>query len=112
MYKTNTGFNRGNREIKLQDVFLNYCRREHIIVEIQTLDNSVQRGRIIGFDSHAIILEENNKQHLVYKSAAVAVNPLSAVNHIFCDHNSRTTDIMKANGDELHGYSEYTTDFS
>ena len=111
MYKNN-GLGRGNREIKLQDVFLNYCRREHIIVEIQTLDNSVQRGRIIGFDNHAIILEENKKQHLVYKSAAVAVNPLSTVNHIFCDHNSRDADMMKASGEELHGYSEYPTDFS
>lgn len=112
MYKSNNSFGRGNREIRLQDVFLNYCRREQIMVEIHTLDNAVQTGRIIGFDSHAIILEENNRQHLVYKSAAVAVNPLSAVRHIFCDHNARETDISEVSAGNLHGYTEYSADFS
>lgn len=112
MYKSNSNYGRVSREIKLQDVFLNFCRREHIVVEIQTLDNSVQKGRIIGFDNHAIILEENKRQHLVYKSAAVAINPMSAVNHIFCEHHTRDYNNIDSSNGELHGYSEYAADFS
>ncbi|MDD3198098.1 MAG: RNA chaperone Hfq, partial [Eubacteriales bacterium] len=97
----------------LQDVFLNYCRRERIRVEVQTLDNKMKYGIIIGFDNHAIILEENKRQHLIYKSAAVAVNPQTEVNHIFNDHNRN---FVIADTPELNiesdGYSEYATDFS
>jgi len=73
----------GGRDMKLQDVFLNHCRREKAIVTIQLLDHNIKKGYIIGFDSMSIILEEDGRQHLIYKSAIVAVNPQNQVNYIF-----------------------------
>src|SRR5512133_3571576 len=71
------------RDMKLQDVFLNHCRREKSSVTIQLVDRSIKNGEIIGFDSQSIILEEEGRQHLIYKSAIVAVNPQQQVNYIF-----------------------------
>ena len=94
---------RGNRDMKLQDVFLNHCRREKISVTMQLLDQSVKKGQIIGFDSQSIILDEDGRQHLIYKSAVVAVNPQQQVNYIF--NESYRNELSK-------GYPEYAADFS
>ena len=91
------------RDMKLQDVFLNHCRREKIQVAVQLMDQSIKSGYIIGFDSQSIILEEEGRQHLIYKSAIVAVNPQQQVNYIF--NESYRNEMLK-------GYSEYTTDFA
>lgn len=110
MYKSNNGINSYHREqistgrdMKLQDVFLNHCRRESIAVMIQLLDKTIKKGLIIGFDSQSIILSDENKQHLVYKSATVAINPLQEVNYIFNDSNRHS---------QLNGCPEYTANFS
>jgi len=73
----------GGRDMKLQDVFLNYCRREKTTVNIHLVDQSVKKGQIIGFDNVSIILEEDGRQHLLYKTAIIAVNPQKQVNYIF-----------------------------
>lgn len=92
-----------SREMKLQDVFLNHCRREKIMVKVQLLDQSCKRGLIIGFDSQSIILDEEGRQHLIYKSAIVAVNPQQQVNYIF--NEAYRNDLSK-------GCPEYPADFS
>lgn len=74
-----------NHQIKLQDVFLNHCRREQVEVSIQLLDQTHKNGQIIGFDHQSIILETEGRQYLVYKNAIVAVNPQQIVNYIFND---------------------------
>ena len=94
---------RENKDMKLQDVFLNYCRREKITVSIQLLDKSSKQGQIIGFDPSSIILEDEGRQNLVYKSAIVAVNPKQAVNYIFNDANRP---------EWSRCYSEYTADLA
>jgi len=93
----------GGRDMKLQDVFLNHCRREKIQVTVQLMDQSIKNGYIIGFDSQSIIMEEEGRQHLIYKSAIVAVNPQQQVNYIF--NETYRNDLLK-------GYSEYATDFA
>ena len=94
---------RENKDMKLQDVFLNYCRRERIHVSVQLLDNSSKQGQIVGFDLTSIILEDDGRQNLLYKSAIVAVNPKQAVNYIFNDAHKP---------DWSRGYPEYTADLA
>ncbi|NLC83677.1 MAG: hypothetical protein GX749_01170 [Ruminococcaceae bacterium] len=77
---------RESRGMKLQDVFLNYCRREKVEVTIQLLDRTSRNGQIVGFDYTSIILEAEGRQYLLYKTAIVAVNPKQAVNYIFNDN--------------------------
>ena len=107
-FHSNNGGNRtdrdhSGRDMKLQDVFLNHCRREKINVSVQLLDRSIKSGYIIGFDALSIILEEEGRQHLIYKSAIVAVNPQQQVNYIF--NESYRNDLLK-------GYSEYAADLA
>lgn len=73
----------GGRDMKLQDVFLNFCRREKTMVNVHLIDRSIKKGQIIGFDNVSIILEEDGRQYLLYKSAVIAVNPQKQVNYIF-----------------------------
>ncbi len=75
----------GNRELKLQDVYLNYCRRERVQVSILLLNRSIKQGQIIGFDNHSIILATDSCQHLIYKSAIVAIDPQGQFDYIFND---------------------------
>jgi host factor-I protein len=101
-----------SREIKLQDVFLNFCRKEKTPVTIQLLDHSIKNGHIIGFDSQTIILDEEGHQHLIYKSAIVAINPQVQVNYIFNENYKNDILNERDRGDLSKGYPEYAADFS
>ncbi len=92
-----------NKDMKIQDAFLNYCRRKKISVLIQLIDHTKKKGQIIGFDNQAIILDTDGSQNLIYKSAIIAINPQEAVNYIFNDAARTNT---------LKTYSEYAADFS
>ena len=94
-----------SRDMKLQDVFLNHCRRDKIMVSIQLLDQSIKNGQIIGFDNQSIILDDLGHQHLIYKSAVVAVNPQQQVNYIF-------NESYRNNNPMLKSYPEYAADFA
>ena len=93
------------RDMKRQDVFLNHCRRDKIMVTIQLLDQSIKTGQIIGFDNQSIILDDQGRQHLIYKSAVVAVNPQQQVNYIFNESYRNSSAVLKT-------YPEYATDFA
>jgi len=60
---------RHGSDLKLQDIFLNQCRREHVPVAIHFIDQSVKYGQIIGFDQLCIVLRTNGHQRLAFKSA-------------------------------------------
>lgn len=72
-------------DIRLQDVFLNFCRREKVEVSLYFIDQSVRHGKIIGFDLHSIVLETNGRQKLVYKSSITAIDPQDDFAYIFND---------------------------
>ncbi|MCD8498964.1 MAG: RNA chaperone Hfq [Clostridiales bacterium] len=84
---TTTRFNheRHGFELKLQDAFLNQCRRERVPVAIHFVDQSIKYGQIIGFDHHSIILRTNGHQRLVFKSAICMIDPQEDFSYIFND---------------------------
>lgn len=64
-----------NKNIVLQDVFLNMVRRDRIPVTV-FLTNGVQlRGTVKGFDNFVVVLECNRHQNLVYKHALSTIIP-------------------------------------
>ena len=91
------------KDMKLHDVFLNHCRREKINVTVQLIDRTTKQGQIVGFDLTSVILEDEGRQNLIYKSAMIAINPKQAVNYIFNDAH-RT--------DWSSRYPEYPADLS
>jgi host factor-I protein len=74
----------------LQDIFLNYVRKENIPVTIY-LVNSVQlRGAVRGFDPFTILLETPGRpMQMVYKSAVTSIVPMRPVYMRGADSNPR-----------------------
>jgi host factor-I protein len=67
----------------IQDVFLNYVRREKLIVTIRMMDGSDLEGRIKNFDRFALILDQGGTDHLIFKHAIAAIKTPKAVSNYF-----------------------------
>jgi len=65
--------------VPLQDAYLQAMKRENAPVTIYLRNGYQLRGHVRGFDSFTIILEYDNKPHLVYKHAVSTVSPQTPV---------------------------------
>jgi host factor-I protein len=65
--------------LPLQDAYLQAMKRENAPVTIYLRNGYQLRGHVRGFDSFTIILEYDNKPHLVYKHAVSTVSPQTPV---------------------------------
>ena len=66
----------------IQDVFLNYVRREKLTVTIRMMDGSELDGRIKNFDRFALVIEQNGVDHMLFKHAIAAIKtPKSVLNY-------------------------------
>ncbi len=72
-----------SQDMRIQDAFLNHCRRERVTVAVQLAGMTKIKGQIAGFDTNSIVIDSGGNQHLIYKSAVIAINPQKAVNYIF-----------------------------
>ena len=73
------GFKNGN----LQDIFLNNCRKNQDSVVVRMLDGSWNRGKIIGFDSQSVIMCDQSRQLMIYKTGIISISPDDSVQYIF-----------------------------
>jgi host factor-I protein len=67
----------------IQDVFLNYVRREKLTISIRMMDGSELEGRIKNFDRFALILDQAGTDHLIFKHAIAAIKTPKAVSNYF-----------------------------
>jgi host factor-I protein len=67
----------------IQDVFLNYVRREKLVVSIRMMDGAELEGRIKNFDRFALILDQGGTDHLIFKHAIAAIRTPKAVSNYF-----------------------------
>jgi host factor-I protein len=65
--------------LPLQDAYLLAVKRENAPVTIYLRNGFQLRGYVRGFDNFTIILEYDNKPHLVYKHAVSTVSPQAPV---------------------------------
>jgi host factor-I protein len=66
----------------IQDSFLNFVRRERLVVNIRMMDGQQLEGRIRNFDRFALILEHNGSDHMIFKHAIATIRtPRSAGNY-------------------------------
>ncbi len=81
-----------SQTLRLQETFLNHCRREKINVIIQLFDQSIVEGLIVGFDQESIIVAARGTQQLLYKASVVCIKPFEDLHLIFNDarRKSRT----------------------
>ncbi len=68
-----------NKDRKLQDLYLNYLRKEKIPVSIFLVNGTRLKGVIKGFDNFVVLLKQTNQQ-LIYKHAISTISPEKEVN--------------------------------
>jgi host factor-I protein len=57
----------------IQDVFLNYVRREKLAVRIRLMDGSEFDGRVKNFDRFALIIDRDGADHMIFKHAIASI---------------------------------------
>jgi host factor-I protein len=72
----------------IQDVFLNYARRDRLSVVVHLLDGRQFDGRIKNFDRFAVIVEVNGADQLVFKHAIATISTERSVANYFASHHA------------------------
>ena len=67
----------------IQDVFLNYVRRERLTVTIRMMDGTEMEGRIKNFDRFSVVLDHGGADHMVFKHAIAAIKTPKPVSNYF-----------------------------
>jgi host factor-I protein len=67
----------------IQDVFLNYLRREKLTVTIRMMDGSELEGRIKNFDRFALVLDHSGADHMIFKHAIAVIKTPKAVSNYY-----------------------------
>ena len=71
----------------IQDVFLNYARRERLPVTLHLLDGRSFEARIKNFDRFAVIVEVNGADQMVFKHAIATIATERSVPNYFASHH-------------------------
>jgi host factor-I protein len=71
----------------IQDVFLNYARRERLSVIIHLLDGRQLDARIKNFDRFAVIIEVNGTDQLLFKHAIATIETQRSVANYLSSHH-------------------------
>ena len=77
-----------NKNINLQDVFLNQARKEQVMVKFILMNGYQFKGIVKGFDSFIVILDCEGKQNIVYKHAISTISPSRPISIQEQDNNA------------------------
>ena len=67
----------------IQDVFLNYLRRERLTVTLRMMDGTEIEGRIKNFDRFSLVLDHGGADHMIFKHAIAAIRTPKPVSNYF-----------------------------
>ena len=67
----------------IQDVFLNYVRREKLTVTVRMMDGSELEGRIKNFDRFAVVIDHAGADHMIFKHAIAVIKTPKPVSNYF-----------------------------
>ena len=65
----------GKQLNNLQDIFLNYARKNKIEITIFLVNGVPIKGRVMSFDNFTILIEVDKRQNLIYKHAISTMVP-------------------------------------
>jgi host factor-I protein len=71
----------------IQDVFLNYARRERLPVMLHLLDGRSFEARIKNFDRFAVIVDVNGSDQMIFKHAIATIATERSVPNYFASHH-------------------------
>ena len=72
----------------IQDVFLNFARREKMPVHIRLMDGTELEGRVKNFDRFAVIVEHSGADHMLFKHAIAIIRSPRPMNNYFSTHEN------------------------
>ena len=72
----------------IQDVFLNFARRDRLAVTMHLMDGRRLDARIKNFDKFAVIVEVDGTDHLVFKHAIATIETARSIANYFSSHHS------------------------
>lgn len=64
-----------NKNINIQDLFLNQLRKENIPVTVYLTNGFQIRGQVKAFDNFTIVIDTEGRQQLIYKHAISTFTP-------------------------------------
>ncbi len=67
------------KNIAMQDMFLNELRKERMQVTIHLVNGFQIKGYIHGYDSFIILIESEGRQTVIYKHAISTITPAKAI---------------------------------
>ena len=70
-------------QANIQDAFLNYARRDRLVVGIHLMDGRRLEARIKNFDKFAVIVEVDGADHLIFKHAISTIETQRSVPSYF-----------------------------
>ena len=70
----------------IQDVFLNFARREKLPVHIRLMDGSELEGRVKNFDRFAVIVELSGADHMIFKHAIATIRSPRPMSNYYSTH--------------------------
>jgi host factor-I protein len=71
----------------IQDVFLNFARREKMPVHIRLMDGTEFDGRVKNFDRFAVIIEQSGADHMVFKHAIASIRSPRPMGNYYSSHD-------------------------
>jgi host factor-I protein len=70
----------------IQDVFLNYVRREKLAVHIRLMDGSEFDARVKNFDRFALIVDRDGADYMIFKHAIAAIRSPRSIGNYYSTH--------------------------
>jgi host factor-I protein len=67
----------------IQDVFLNFARRDRLSVQIHLMDGRRLEARIKNFDKFAVVVEVDGQDQLIFKHAIATIETDRSVANYF-----------------------------
>jgi host factor-I protein len=71
----------------IQDVFLNFARRDRLSVTIHLMDGRNLEARIKNFDKFAVVVEVGGNDQLIFKHAISTIETPRTVANYFAAHS-------------------------
>lgn len=75
------------KQVNMQDVFLNQARRERSMLTIFLVNGFQFKGTVKAFDNYVVVLEVEGRQRLVYKHAISTIVPEKEIDIFVGDGN-------------------------
>ena len=72
----------------IQDVFLNYARREKLAILVRLMDGTEFEGRVKNFDRFAVIVETGGADHMLFKHAIATLRSPRTMSNYYSTHEA------------------------